>query len=96
MWGVCEHGITISVECQGQSNTLPHGNTLNLQQPKNEPADVYVYNPMNPVPTPGGNTPGGGYRDHRPRIDDTIRGHPFGMDAEMVHRHSDWLVTVYS
>jgi uncharacterized protein len=54
----------------GQANTL-HGNgALSTELPGTEPSDVYLYNPMRPVPTVGGQVilPGGnamGPRDQR-------------------------------
>jgi hypothetical protein len=54
----------------GGANTL-HGNgTLSTEPPGDEPSDVYLYNPMRPVPTVGGQVilPGGnamGPRDQR-------------------------------
>lgn len=45
----------------GQANTL-HGNgTLSSERPGEEPSDVYLYNPLRPVPTVGGQVilPGG-------------------------------------
>lgn len=54
----------------GQANTL-HGNgALSAEPPGNEPSDVYLYNPLRPVPTVGGQVilPGGnamGPRDQR-------------------------------
>ena len=55
----------------GQANTLHGDGTLSEEPPGNEPADVYLYNPMRPVPTVGGQVilPGGnaaGPRDQRP------------------------------
>ena len=39
---------------QGQANSL-HGNgTISTEAPGEEPADVFLYNPANPVPTRGG------------------------------------------
>jgi putative CocE/NonD family hydrolase len=54
----------------GQANTLHGDGTLSEEPPGNEPADVYLYNPMRPVPTVGGQVilPGGnaiGQRDQR-------------------------------
>lgn len=47
---------------QGKASTLDGDGTLNLQPPRQEPSDTYVYDPNDPVPTRGGNnmtiTPG--------------------------------------
>ncbi len=54
----------------GAANSL-HGNgVLSTEQPEDEPSDVYLYNPLRPVPTVGGQVilPGGnamGPRDQR-------------------------------
>ena len=54
----------------GQANTLHGDGTLSITAPGEEPADVYLYNPLRPVPTVGGQVilPGGnamGPRDQR-------------------------------
>jgi uncharacterized protein len=54
----------------GQANTLYGNGTLSTEPPGDEPADLYLYNPMRPVPTVGGQVilPGGnamGPRDQR-------------------------------
>ena len=54
----------------GQANTLHGDGTLSPELPGDEPSDVYLYNPMRPVPTIGGQVilPGGnaaGPRDQR-------------------------------
>jgi putative CocE/NonD family hydrolase len=38
----------------GQANTLSGDGTLSEEPPGDEPPDVYLYNPMRPVPTVGG------------------------------------------
>jgi putative CocE/NonD family hydrolase len=38
----------------GKANSLRGDGTLSTSQPKTEPADLYTYNPANPVPTVGG------------------------------------------
>ena len=38
----------------GGANTLTGDGSLSTESPGDEPPDVYVYNPMNPVPTRGG------------------------------------------
>jgi uncharacterized protein len=45
----------------GQANTLHGDGTLSSQLPGDEPSDVFLYNPMRPVPTIGGQVilPGG-------------------------------------
>jgi putative CocE/NonD family hydrolase len=45
----------------GQANTLHGDGTLSAEPPGDEPPDVYLYNPMRPVPTVGGQVilPGG-------------------------------------
>ena len=45
----------------GQANTLHGDGALSEEPPGNQPADVYLYNPMRPVPTVGGQVilPGG-------------------------------------
>jgi uncharacterized protein len=55
----------------GQANTLHGDGTLSAEPPRDELPDVYLYNPMRPVPTIGGQIilPGGnamGPRDQRP------------------------------
>ena len=54
----------------GRANTLHGDGTLSTELPSDEPADVYLYNPLRPVPTVGGQVilPGGnatGPRDQR-------------------------------
>jgi hypothetical protein len=54
----------------GQANTLHGDGTLSTESPGDEPPDVYLYNPLRPVPTVGGQVilPGGnamGPRDQR-------------------------------
>ena len=54
----------------GQANTLHGDGTLSEEPPGDEPPDVYLYNPLRPVPTVGGQVimPGGnamGPRDQR-------------------------------
>jgi putative CocE/NonD family hydrolase len=54
----------------GQANTLNGDGTLSTVTPEHEPSDVYLYNPLRPVPTIGGQVilPGGnamGPRDQR-------------------------------
>jgi putative CocE/NonD family hydrolase len=54
----------------GGANTLYGDGTLSTEPPSDEPADVYLYNPLRPVPTVGGQVilPGGnamGPRDQR-------------------------------
>jgi len=54
----------------GHANTLHGDGTLSIELPSDEPPDVYLYNPMRPVPTIGGQVilPGGnatGPRDQR-------------------------------
>ncbi len=54
----------------GQANTLHGDGTLSTEVPGEEPPDVYLYNPLRPVPTVGGQVilPGGnatGPRDQR-------------------------------
>jgi putative CocE/NonD family hydrolase len=54
----------------GQANTLHGDGTLSIESPEDEPPDVYLYNPLRPVPTIGGQVilPGGnamGPRDQR-------------------------------
>jgi len=54
----------------GQANTLHGDGALSAEPPGNEPPDMYLYNPMRPVPTVGGQIilPGGnamGPRDQR-------------------------------
>jgi putative CocE/NonD family hydrolase len=54
----------------GQANTLQGDGTLSAEPPGDEPPDVYLYNPLRPVPTVGGQVilPGGnamGPRDQR-------------------------------
>jgi uncharacterized protein len=39
---------------QGKANSLRGDGSLSTSPPKSEPADSYVYNPLNPVPTTGG------------------------------------------
>jgi putative CocE/NonD family hydrolase len=63
----------------GQANTLHGDGTLSEESPGDEPADVYLYNPLRPVPTIGGQVilPGGnamGPRDQRDveRRDDVL------------------------
>ena len=45
----------------GQANTLHGDGTLSIEMPDEEPPDVYLYNPLRPVPTVGGQVilPGG-------------------------------------
>ncbi len=43
---------------QGSANTLAGDGTLNTRKPGDEPADDYVYDPTDPVPTLGGNNLG--------------------------------------
>ena len=45
----------------GQANTLHGDGTLSAEPPGDEPPDVYLYNPLRPVPTVGGQVilPGG-------------------------------------
>lgn len=38
----------------GRANTLNGDGTLSVEAPGSEPPDVYLYNPINPVPTSGG------------------------------------------
>ena len=38
----------------GQANTLKGDGTLSAEPPRDEPPDVYMYNPFRPVPTVGG------------------------------------------
>ena len=38
----------------GKANTLNGDGSLSVDSPGNEPPDVYVYNPLDPVPTQGG------------------------------------------
>ena len=38
----------------GEANSLAGNGSLNLTSPKSESPDVYLYNPLNPVPTRGG------------------------------------------
>jgi len=38
----------------GKANSLRGDGSLSVSSPKSEPADTYVYNPANPVPTVGG------------------------------------------
>ena len=40
---------------QGSANTLKGDGTLDTTEPREEPADHFVYDPRNPVPTLGGN-----------------------------------------
>ena len=54
----------------GSANTLSGDGSLSLEVPGDEPSDVYLYNPLRPVPTVGGQVilPGGnstGPRDQR-------------------------------
>ena len=54
----------------GRANSLHGDGTLSTELPSDEPADVYLYNPLRPVPTVGGQVilPGGnatGPRDQR-------------------------------
>ncbi|MCB0047663.1 MAG: CocE/NonD family hydrolase [Caldilineaceae bacterium] len=54
----------------GEANTLRGDGALSAEMPGNEPPDVYLYNPLRPVPTAGGQVllPGGnaiGPRDQR-------------------------------
>lgn len=63
----------------GQANTLNGDGTLSLEAPGDEPSDFYLYNPLRPVPTVGGQVilPGGnamGPRDQREveRRDDVL------------------------
>ena len=54
----------------GRANTLCGDGTLSAESPRDEPPDVYLYNPLRPVPTVGGQVlfPGGnanGPRDQR-------------------------------
>jgi putative CocE/NonD family hydrolase len=54
----------------GQANTLHGDGRLSIEPPGDEPPDVYLYNPLRPVPTVGGQVilPGGnamGPRDQR-------------------------------
>lgn len=54
----------------GKANTLHGDGTLSAEAPDDEPPDVYLYNPLRPVPTVGGQVilPGGnamGPRDQR-------------------------------
>lgn len=39
---------------QGQANTSAGDGVLNRDEPKSEPADTFIYDPHNPVPTTGG------------------------------------------
>ena len=39
---------------QGSANTLAGNGSISTQPPGDEPSDVYLYNPANPVPTQGG------------------------------------------
>ena len=39
---------------KGKANTLNGDGTLSLDAPNDEPPDVYLYNPLSPVPTRGG------------------------------------------
>ena len=39
---------------QGQANSLNGDGTLSTEPPREEPTDVFLYNPANPVPTRGG------------------------------------------
>ncbi len=39
---------------QGQANSLNGNGSLSTEPPGNEPTDVFLYNPANPVPTRGG------------------------------------------
>jgi uncharacterized protein len=55
---------------EGSANTLHGDGTLSVEPPGDEPPDVYLYNPLRPVPTVGGQVlfPGGnaiGPRDQR-------------------------------
>lgn len=45
---------------RGRANGSRGDGWLSLEEPGEEPADSYVYDPENPVPTRGGNLPGGG------------------------------------
>ena len=38
----------------GRANSLDGDGSLSVESPKGEPSDVYLYNPMDPVPTRGG------------------------------------------
>ena len=46
--------IPYYLHSNGSANTLHGDGTLSMTPPHKEPADVYVYNPLHPVPTLGG------------------------------------------
>ena len=75
----------------GKANTLSGDGTLSNESPATEPADQYVYDPANPVPTHGGPVPvvpqSGGPVDQRPnetRTDVLVYTTPaFSQDTEI-------------
>ena len=46
--------VDYHLHSQGKANTLNGDGWLDLESPREEPTDVYVYNPIGPVPTRGG------------------------------------------
>lgn len=71
----------------GKANT-PLDGTLSTRLPRQEPVDSYTYDPMNPVPTLGGNMLGGGgpreQGDVEPRSDVlTFQTGPLNADVEV-------------
>lgn len=50
----------------GHANTLSGDGALSMEAPKNEPADAYVYDPMNPCPTSTGDVTRWMTQDQRP------------------------------
>ena len=46
--------VNYYLHSQGKANSSGGDGALSIQPPAAEPADIFVYNPMNPVPTRGG------------------------------------------
>jgi putative CocE/NonD family hydrolase len=57
--------VDFFVHSQGRANTSGGDGWLDTVEPTDEPADRYLYDPDNPVPTAGGRYVGGGVRDQR-------------------------------
>ncbi len=56
--------VTYFLGSEGRANSLAGDGSLLTAAPGKDTADAFVYDPMNPVPTPGGSSPGVG-ADHR-------------------------------
>jgi putative CocE/NonD family hydrolase len=65
----------------GKANSLNGDGTLSTTSPNSEPADRYVYDPSDPVPTQGG-----------PVLGDPVRIPPGPLDQRKVESRSDVLV----